>query len=121
MAVKIAVIDDSEILNRWLEANLASSEFEVATQIDPLQAEEFIQRTQPDILLLDVLMPGLGGDALCKKLKSDPATRDMTIVFHSNVPKEILKDLVDECSADGYIVKTDDPAELARQVRYFLK
>jgi hypothetical protein len=41
-------------------------------------------------------------------------------LFHSNVPEEILKDLVAQCQADGYIVKSDDPTNTARKIRQFL-
>lgn len=121
MAIKISVIDDSVILNRWLEANLPGTEFEVRTLSESSKAYDFIQESKPDILLLDVLMPNLGGDEICRQLKDNPDTRDITVVFHSNVPEEILKDLVSQCDADGYIVKTDDPLETARKIRSFLE
>ena len=121
MAIKIAVIDDSVILNRWLEANLPGTEFVVRTLSDSSKAEEFIREFRPDILLLDVLMPDLGGDEVCRQLKDNPDTKNITVVFHSNVPEEILKDLVTQCSADGYIVKSDDPAETAKKIRQFLE
>ena len=121
MAIKIAVIDDSVILSRWLEANLTSAEFEVRTLSDSSKAEEFILQNRPDILLLDVLMPDLGGDDICKQLKANPETKDITIVFHSNVPEEILKDLVSQCQADGYIVKSDDPVDTANKIRQFIE
>lgn len=120
MAIKIAVIDDSVLLTRWLEANLAGAEFEVKTLSDSSKAGEFIQQNRPDILLLDVLMPDLGGDDICKQLKGNPDTQDITVVFHSNVPEEILKDLVTQCSADGYIIKSDDPADTAMKIREFV-
>jgi len=120
VAIKIAVIDDSVILSRWLEANLTSDEFEVRTLSDSSKAEEFIRENRPDILLLDVLMPDLGGDDICKQMKGNPETKDITVVFHSNVPEEILKDLVVQCQADGYIVKSDDPADTARKIREFV-
>jgi DNA-binding response OmpR family regulator len=121
VAIKIAVIDDSVILNRWLEANLPGTEFEVRTLSDSSKAYEFIQQDRPDILLLDVLMPNLGGDEICLQLKDNPDTKDITVVFHSNVPEEVLKDLVGQCKADGYIVKTDDPVETAKKIRTFLE
>jgi DNA-binding response OmpR family regulator len=121
LATKIAVIDDSVLLGRWLEANLTSAEFEVRTLSDSSKAEEFIRENRPDILLLDVLMPDLGGDDICRQLKGNPDTQDITVVFHSNVPEEILKDLVSQCQADGYIVKTDDPVDTAKRIRQFIE
>ena len=121
MAIKISVIDDSVILNRWLEANLPGAEFEVRTLADSSKAHEFILENRPDILLLDVLMPNLGGDEICLQLKDNPDTRDITVVFHSNIPEEVLKELVSKCKADGYIVKTDDPLETAQKIRSFLE
>ena len=121
MAIKISVIDDSIILNRWLEANLPGAEFEVRTLSDSSKAHDFIMQDRPDILLLDVLMPNLGGDEICRQLKDDPDTKDITIVFHSNIPEEILKDLVSQCNADGYIIKSDDPLKTAKKIRAFLE
>lgn len=118
--LKIAIVDDSQIMTRWLEANLLRAGFEVESENSSHNAEEFIRRFHPDVLLLDVLMPGLSGDDLCKMLKENPATRDITIILVSNIPEENLKTMTAQCSADGYIFKTDSTEELTRNINKIL-
>lgn len=120
MTAKILVIDDSMIALQWARMNLSPLGFEVATHSTPIGTQDLVSRTQPDIILLDVGMPSLSGDLLCKMLKDNPRTKGTTVALYSSLPEEELKDLVAKSGADGYIQKTDDITSLGRQINALL-
>ena len=120
MATKIAVIDDSDTALEWVKANLPAMGFEISTFNTPIGTQAFIITTKPDLILLDVRMPGLDGDVLCKMIKSNPKTRGTIIALYSEMEEGELAQLADKCSADGYIKKTEDVTLLTRKINELL-
>src|SRR5208283_3238025 len=84
---------------------------------DGLQAQATASMVQPDLILLDVDLPGADGFEICRRLKSDPATAEIPIVFLTGAAstEEKLRGL--ELGATDYIIKPFDPAELRARVR----
>ncbi len=121
MAIKIAVIDDSDTALEWVKTNLAALGFEISTFDTPIGTQAFIINTKPDLLLLDVRMPGLDGDVLCKMIKSNPKTSGTIIALYSEIEETELAELAGKCSADGYIKKTQDATLLARKINELLQ
>ena len=120
MATKIAVIDDSDTALDWVKTNLPPMGFEVSTFNTPIGTQAFILTANPDLLLLDVRMPGLDGDVLCKMIKSNPKTRKTIIALYSEMEETELAQLADKCSADGYIKKTEDVTLLTKKINELL-
>jgi len=120
VATKIAVIDDSDTALEWVKANLPAMGFEISTFNTPIGTQAFIITTKPDLILLDVRMPGLDGDVLCKMIKSNPKTRGTIIALYSEMEEGELAQLADKCSADGYIKKTEDVTLLTRKINELL-
>lgn len=120
MAIKIAVIDDSDTALDWVKTNLPPMGFEVSTFNTPIGTQAFIITTKPDLILLDVRMPGLDGDVLCKMIKSNPKTRSTIIALYSEMEEADLAQLADKCSADGYIKKTEDVTLLTKKINDLL-
>ena len=121
MAIKIAVIDDSQTALDWVAQKMPALGFEVVTHDSPIGTQAFIINTQPDLVLLDVRMPGLRGNDLCKMLRGNPKTRDIAIALYSVVDEEELKSLAEQCEADGYIAKTEDPDLLKEKITGLLQ
>lgn len=121
MATRIAVIDDSDTALEWVKVNLPSLGFEVSTYNTPIGTQAFIISTAPDLLLLDVRMPGLDGDVLCKMIKGNPRTRGTIIALYSEMDEPYLAELAEKCSADGYIKKTENAVLLARKINELLR
>ena len=121
MAIKIAVIDDSQTALDWVTQQMPAHGFEVVTHDSPIGTQAFIINTQPDLVLLDVRMPGLRGDDLCKMLRGNPKTRDIAIVLYSVIDEGELKSLAAQCEADGYITKTEDPDLLKDKITELLQ
>lgn len=117
---KVLVVDDSELVLDATRLMLEYSGFEVLTTPTPFGTTSIISRHEPDLVLLDVTMPALRGDALVEMIRSSRRTRSTRIALHSDRPAGELQELAHRCGADGFICKTDDADELARRVRTIL-
>jgi two-component system, OmpR family, response regulator len=118
--VRISLVDDSPITLMWVQRVLTAEHYQVETCQDAELAEQFVERSRPDAILLDVNMPFRSGDAICRNLKADPQTRSIPVILYSVLPADELERLVQGSGADGYIVKNDDPHHLVRQLRALL-
>jgi DNA-binding response OmpR family regulator len=118
---KILVAEDERDIRELIGLSLRFADFEVVlTQ----NGEEAVERTsveKPDLILLDVRMPKMSGYEACRRLKEDPSTTEIPIVFLSakGQEKEIEEGL--NSGALDYIVKPFAPDELADQVRDILR
>jgi DNA-binding response OmpR family regulator len=121
MGNKILVIDDSNIALQWIRLNLTPFGFEVTTYNTPIGTQDFINRTQPDLILLDVGMPTLSGDLLCKMIKDNPRTKNTIVALYSSLPEDELKEMAEKSGANGYIQKTDDIELLSKRINELLK
>ena len=81
MTARILVVDDVEANVRLLEAKLTAEYYDVIRAFDGHTALAMAASEQPDIILLDVMMPGLDGFEVCRRLKDDPATRHIPVVL----------------------------------------
>ncbi len=114
---KVLVVDDSEVVLDATRLMLEYSGFEVMTLPTPFGTTSIISHHQPDLVLLDVTMPALRGDALVEMIRAGRKSHGTRIVLHSDRPARELADLAQRCGADGFICKTNDPEALARRVR----
>ncbi len=118
---RILVIDDDELLLLTTKAVLEAEGYEVETHCGAFGATGVIQRSPPDLLLLDVNMPGLSGLGLLDSLAgTHPPSEDMRILLHSSNDADSLRLAVRRTAADGYVCK-GDPAELRRRVEAALE
>ena len=81
MSARVLVVDDIAANVRLLEAKLAAEYFEVMTASSGKEALALIEKQTPDIVLLDVMMPGMDGFQVCRRLKDDPETRHIPVVL----------------------------------------
>lgn len=117
---KVLVIDDSEIVLDALRLALEQAGYSVTTQSSPFGTSAAVARTKPDIILLDVTMPGLGGVDIARLLRTTDAGRRACLLLHSGRPASELATAVAECGADGYITKGLDESEFLREVERLL-
>ena len=102
----VAVVDDDPIILELLRERLERAGYTVLTHEGAFGTSEFISRTRPDFLLLDVMMPGLSGDRLAALLKRQVLTARVAVIFHSSKNEHDLAELVDRTGAVGSIEKT---------------
>jgi CheY-like chemotaxis protein len=121
MGAKIAVIDDSAIAIFWIKQKLEDHGYEVVTYQSPLGIVNFVKKHQPALLLLDVKMPAMDGRTVCRLLKGNDGTRNVTILFHSSLSAKELEEMVKTCGADGFVEKTEDVDKIISQIQRYLK
>ncbi len=117
MSARILVVDDIEANVRLLEAKLAAEYYEVLTAGDGPTALALAAAEQPDIVLLDVMMPGMDGFSVCRRLKDDPATRHIPVVLVTALDGRADRVAGLEAGADEFLTKPIDDMMLFARVR----
>ncbi len=116
----ILVVDDHEQNLELLSAFLEDLPAVIRTAPDGLAALQAVQAQQPDLILLDVMMPRMSGFQLCKKLKSDPATRSIGIIMVTALNEVSDIDHAKDCGADDFLTKPINKADLLARVQTVL-
>lgn len=121
MSARILVVDDQEPNVRLLEAKLKAEYFEVITATSGQGALDAARTGQPDVILLDVMMPGLDGFEVCRRLKADSATRHIPVVMVTALDQREDRVAGLECGADDFLTKPVDDVTLFARVRSLLR
>lgn len=121
MAQQLLIIDDSPLIHALVRARLAAEPVQITSAESGTQGLELARKAAPDLILLDVDMPQMDGFEVCSRLKSDPATQNVPVIFltAAATPEQKLRGL--ELGATDYIAKPFDPAELKARVRASLR
>ncbi|HEY3694584.1 PleD family two-component system response regulator [Phenylobacterium sp.] len=117
MSARILVVDDIEANVRLLEAKLTAEYYEVLTANDGPTALAIAASEKPDIVLLDVMMPGMDGFQVCRRLKDDPETRHMPVVLVTALDGRADRIAGLEAGADEFLTKPIDDMMLFARVR----
>jgi DNA-binding response OmpR family regulator len=120
-ATKVMVIDDEKSLAELLEVNLQFEGFSVTKASSGVEGLNIIENDHPDIIILDVRMPGLDGFEVCQRLKKNDETRHIPVVMVSAYAQEadIQKGL--DAGAAAYIKKPFDVLHVVETIRKILK
>lgn len=104
---KLLIVEDDRFLARSYEIAFAETEFELQTLFDGTNAHQTVKKFQPDVILLDIILPHKNGFDILRQLKTDPGTKKIPVVIASNLgqPEEIAKGKV--LGAVAYIVKSE--------------
>ena len=121
MPQSILVIDDSADIHHLLRARLKDEDVELSSATDGRSGIEAVKQLKPDLILLDVDMPGLGGFDVCRELKNDPVTAPIPVIFLTGVSDPLNKVTGLDLGAVDYVVKPFDFAELRARLRAALR
>ena len=121
MTARILVVDDILANVRLLEAKLSAEYFEVVTAMNGVDALEAVQRAKPDIVLLDVMMPGIDGIEVCKRLKADATTQHIPVIMVTALDQ--MEDRVRglEAGADDFLTKPVNDVSLFCRIKSLVR
>jgi two-component system, cell cycle response regulator len=121
MTARVLVVDDMLANVRLLEAKLSAEYFEVITAMNGLDALEAVQRSKPDIVLLDVMMPGIDGIEVCQRIKSNAATQHIPVVIITALdqPEDRVRGL--SAGADDFLTKPVNDISLFCRIKSLVR
>jgi two-component system cell cycle response regulator len=121
MTARVLVVDDILANVKLLEARLTAEYFEVVTAYSGTEALGKMEACDPDIILLDVMMPGMDGFEVCRRIKSNPRTAHIPVVMVTALdqPSDRVTGL--EAGADDFLTKPVDDAALFARVRSLVR
>lgn len=117
---KILIVEDEESLLRLESILLTSKGYDVTGVSSGLEALQAIQQVQPDLILLDIMLPGLDGFEVCRQIKVNPATMDIPVIMVT--AKKSGDDMArgEEAGADWYITKPFKSAMVIETIQRLL-
>lgn len=121
MTMTILIVDDEEPIQELLRFNLENEGYSVLTAFDGPVALKMIEEKRPDLLVLDVMLPGMDGLEVCSQLRQNPKFRDLPVIMLTAKGEEIDKVLGLELGADDYLTKPFSPRELLARIRARLR
>jgi DNA-binding response OmpR family regulator len=118
---RILIIEDSLLFQKTLKKRLESRGYQTMIADDGLEGLALVKREKPDLVILDLMLPGMDGHKICRLLKFDRETRDIPIVLFTS--RDLAKDveLARQCHADAFIVKTIGPEAMMDVIQKLLK
>ena len=117
---RILIIDDEVDLVAELTLRLEAEGWEIIPAYDGVEGLIKVEAEHPDLVLLDIVMPNLDGYQVCKKLKTDPKTKDIPVIILTAKSDESAKFNIKDIGSDDFIIKPYDGDALVRKIKVFL-
>lgn len=117
MVKKILLVEDEIIMINLLEKKLTQEGYDVKIATNGEEALEMMREEKPDIILLDIIMPKMGGFEVMEEMGKDPDLSDIPVVIISNSGQPVELDKAKELGAKDWLIKTEfDPQEVLDKV-----
>jgi len=121
VARKILVVDDETVLADTIAYNLEQEGYQVITVADGTSALNAVRNEHPDLIVLDIMLPGVDGLEICRQLRREDSTATVPIIMLTAKSDEIDKVVGLEVGADDYVTKPFGRRELLARVRALLR
>ncbi len=118
---KIVLIEDEEDIAALIKLQADISGYKLHAEVDGLNGLRAIEREKPDLVILDIMLPGQSGLDVCRKMKSNPDLREIPVIMISAKSEELDVILGLELGADDYVTKPFSPKILFSRVRAVLR
>jgi two-component system, OmpR family, alkaline phosphatase synthesis response regulator PhoP len=117
----VLIVDDNPQNVELLQAFLESMPVKLVTAVDGVDALEKVAVHNPDLILLDIMMPRMSGYQVCRKLKADPKTKDIQILMVTALNELGDIEQASECGTDDFVSKPVNKLELLTRVKSLLR
>jgi CheY-like chemotaxis protein len=114
---RILIVDDDPVIVRLLQINFRLEGYVVDTASRGEEALEQVRQHRPDVVVLDVMMPGIDGWEVCRQLKETPGVKHIPVIFLSARAQDEDRQRGYALGVDEYVTKPFDPAHLVEIVR----
>jgi DNA-binding response OmpR family regulator len=121
MTINLLIIEDDEIVARTIERSLRGQEFKLTTVNSGVDGLKTARRAIPDMVILDIVMPGMDGYTVCREMRADPLLANVPILFLTAKIKDEDKIAGFVAGADDYLTKPFNVDELILRVRAILR
>jgi diguanylate cyclase (GGDEF)-like protein len=118
---RILIVDNEADIRRFVEVNLRLEGFEVMVAEDGAKGLQKAFESTPSLVLLDVMMPGIDGIEVCRRLRADPRTSHIPVILLTAKSMTVDKVVGLAAGADDYVLKPFDPMELVARVRTVMR
>ncbi|HWE25329.1 MAG TPA: response regulator transcription factor [Myxococcales bacterium] len=118
---QVLIVDDERDLVRLLEHNLREGGFETAIAYSGEQALQLVRQRIPDLVVLDLMLPDISGNEVCRQLKASPRTRNVPVLMLTARSQEIDRVVGFEVGADDFVPKPFSVRELVLRIRAILR
>lgn len=115
---KVLIVDDDPVTLEVLEARLKRADYQVLKADNGAEAARIVKVGQPDLIILDVMMPEMDGYTFVREIKKDEANKDIPIIILSAKGK--MKDLFGAEGVEDYLEKPFDPDKLLGKIKSYL-
>ncbi|GBF81795.1 response regulator transcription factor [Aphanothece sacrum] len=117
----VLLVEDSPAQQAMISRILKKNGWRVIVANDGFEALESLQKGSPDLIVLDIVMPGINGYEVCRRLKSDPKTQNVPVVMCSSKGEEFDRYWGMKQGADAYIAKPFEDIELVGTIKQLLR
>ena len=121
MAKKILVVDDEKALVETIRIRLEANGYEVDAGYDGMEAIEKARKNNPDLIILDLMLPKLNGYQVCRMLKFDEDYKNIPIIILTGRDGEVDREMGGKVGAEAYITKPFDAPVLLAKIKELLK
>jgi two-component system, OmpR family, phosphate regulon response regulator PhoB len=121
MATTILLCDDEEVLRQLVRATLGNEEYSIVEAADGDESLELARETRPDLIVLDMMMPGRSGLDVLRELRADPEISAIPVIMLTARARESDRDKAVAAGADRYLAKPFSPLELLSLVEDLLE
>lgn len=118
MAKKILIVEDEEIMIDLLQRKLTAEGYETSVARDGQEGLGKMKEVKPDLILLDIIMPKMGGFEVMEEMKKDRELKKIPVIVISNSGQPVEVDKAQELGAKDWLIKTEfDPQEVINKVK----
>lgn len=118
---RILIVDDDKVVLEMAKDALTREGYSVFASEQSLGTSQKVANIKPHLLVMDVIMPGLNGDRICKILKNNNINKEMKIILYSSKDQDELKRLAARAEVDDFLTKSRNYQELVKKVNSLLK